>query len=87
MQGWEGVEFDCDRPHLAPMDFSSHDRQRLRDLSGELNLPISAVSPNSDLSSPIGTQREAKICYVGECIKLARDSAPPSARSSRHGAA
>ena len=22
-QGWEGVELDCDRPHLAPMDFSS----------------------------------------------------------------
>jgi sugar phosphate isomerase/epimerase len=76
-QGWEGVEFDCDRPHLAPMDFSSHDRQRLRDLAGALDLPISAVSPNSDLSSPIGTQREAMICYVGECIKLARDLGSP----------
>jgi sugar phosphate isomerase/epimerase len=76
-QGWEGLEYDCDRPHLAPMDFSPYDRQRLRDLSGEQDMPICAVSPNSDLSSPIGTQREAMICYVGECIKLARDVGSP----------
>lgn len=76
-QGWEGVEYDCDRPHLAPMDFSKDDRKRLRDLCGELGLPISAVSPNSDLSSPVPTQREAQICYVGECIRLARDVGSP----------
>lgn len=76
-QGWEGVEYDCDRPHLAPMDFSADDRKRLRDLAGELSLPISAVSPNCDLSSPISTQREAMISYVGECIKLTRDVGSP----------
>jgi sugar phosphate isomerase/epimerase len=76
-QGWEGIELDCDRPHAAPMDLSADDRKRLRDLAGELNLPISAVSPNSDLSSPIPSQREAMICYVGECIKLARDLGSP----------
>jgi sugar phosphate isomerase/epimerase len=76
-QGWEGLELDCDRPHAAPMDFSPDDRKRLRDLSGELGVPICAVSPNSDFSSPVGTQREAMICYVGECIKLARDLGSP----------
>jgi sugar phosphate isomerase/epimerase len=76
-QGWEGLELDCDRPHAAPMDFSKDDRKRLRDLAGELGIALCAVSPNSDLSSPIGTQREAQICYVGECIKLARDLGSP----------
>ncbi len=76
-QGWEGVELDCDRPHLAPMDFSADERKRLRDLAGELNQPISAISPNCDLSSPIPTQREAMINYVAECIKLTRDVGSP----------
>ena len=76
-QGWEGLELDCDRPHAAPMDFSPDDRKRLRDLSGELQVPICAVSPNSDFSSPVGTQREAMICYVVECIKLAHDLGSP----------
>ncbi len=76
-QGWEGLELDCDRPHAAPMDFSQDDRKRLRALSGELNVPICAVSPNSDFSSPVGTQREAMICYVHECIRLACDLGSP----------
>src|SRR5713101_6369243 len=72
-QGWEGVELDAERPHAAPMDLSSDDRKRLRSLSEELDLPISAISPNCDLSSPVPSQREAMICYVRECIELARD--------------
>jgi len=76
-QGWEGIELDTERPHAAPMDLSSEDRKRLRDLSGSLDLPICAVSPNCDLSSPIPSQREAMICYVRECIKLTRDLGAP----------
>jgi len=76
-QGWEGVELDAERPHAAPMDFSADDRKRLRDLSGELGIPISAISPNCDLSSPVPVQREAMICYVTECIKLAHDLGVP----------
>ena len=76
-QGWEGVEFDAERPHAAPMDLSADDRKRLRDLSGDLELPISAISPNCDLSSPVPVQREAMICYVRECIKLAHDVEAP----------
>lgn len=76
-QGWEGVELDAERPHAAPMDLSADDRKRLRDLSGELEMPISAISPNCDLSSPVPVQREAMICYVRECIQLARDLRVP----------
>jgi sugar phosphate isomerase/epimerase len=76
-QGWEGVELDAERPHAAPMDLSADDRKRLRELSGSLQLPISAVSPNCDLSSPVPSQREAMICYVRECITLARDVGAP----------
>lgn len=76
-QGWEGIELDTERPHAAPMDLSSDDRRRLRDLSGTLDLPICAVSPNCDLSSPVPSQREAMICYVRECIKLAHDLGAP----------
>jgi sugar phosphate isomerase/epimerase len=76
-QGWEGIELDTERPHAAPMDLSSDDRKRLRDLSGSLNLPICAVSPNCDLSSPIPSHRDAMICYVRECIKLTRDLGAP----------
>jgi len=76
-QGWEGVELDAERPHAAPMDWSADGRKRLRDLAGELALPISAISPNCDLSSPIPSQREAMICYVRECITLARDVGAP----------
>jgi sugar phosphate isomerase/epimerase len=76
-QGWEGVELDTERPHAAPMDLSSEDRKRLRDLAGELGIPIVAVSPNCDLSSPVPSQREAMICYVRECIRLARDVGAP----------
>jgi sugar phosphate isomerase/epimerase len=72
-QGWEGLELDTERPHAAPMDMSADDRKRLRDLAGELGLPLSAVSPNCDLSSPVPSRQEAVICYVRECIKLARD--------------
>ena len=72
-QGWEGLELDTERPHAAPMDLSADDRKRVRDLAGELGLPICAVSPNCDLSSPVPVQREAMICYVRECIKLAYD--------------
>ncbi len=86
-QGWEGLELDAERPHAAPMDLSSDDRKRLRDLAGELAVPICAVSPNCDLSSPVPVQREAMILYTRECIKLARDLERPSARSSRHGGA
>jgi len=76
-EGWEGIEFDTKRPHAAPMDLSEDDRKELRDLAGELDLPICAVSPNSDLSSPVPEHREATICYVRECIKLARDLGSP----------
>src|SRR5581483_7753833 len=76
-QGWEAVELDTERPHAAPMDLSADDRRRLRDLSGELKMPICAVSPNCDLSSPSPSHREAMICYVRECIKLARDVGAP----------
>jgi sugar phosphate isomerase/epimerase len=76
-EGWEGVELDTKRPHAAPMDLSPDRRKELRDLAGELKLPISAVSPNCDLSSPVPEQREASICYVRECIKLARDLGSP----------
>src|SRR5215471_5820526 len=76
-QGWEGVELDAERPHAAPMDLSADDRKRLRDLAGELGLELCAVSPNCDLSSPVPVQREAMICYVRECIRLARDLGSP----------
>jgi sugar phosphate isomerase/epimerase len=49
----------------------------LRDLAGELGIELCAVSPNCDLSSPVPVQREAMICYVRECIKLAQDLGSP----------
>ena len=76
-QGWEGLELDTERPHAAPMDLSADDRKRLRDLAGELELPLCAISPSCDLSSPVPIQREAMICYTRECIKLARDVGAP----------
>ena len=76
-QGWEGLELDAERPHAAPMDLSSDGRKRLRDLAGEVGLELCAVSPNCDLSSPVPVQREAMICYVRECIKLAHDLGSP----------
>jgi sugar phosphate isomerase/epimerase len=76
-QGWDGLELDTERPHAAPMDLSSDDRKRLRDLAGEAGVELCAVSPNCDLSSPVPVQREAMICYVRECIKLARDLGAP----------
>jgi len=72
-QGWEGVELDTERPHAAPMDLSSDHRRRLRSLACELELPICAISPNCDLSSPVPCHREAMICYVRDCIILASD--------------
>src|SRR6185312_9590187 len=59
------------------MDFSADDRKRLRDLAGEVGIELCAVSPNCDLSSPVPVQREATICYVRECIKLAHDLGAP----------
>lgn len=76
-QGWEGVELDAERPHAAPMDFSPDDRKRLRNLAGELGIAIPAISPNCDLSSPVPAHREAMICYVRECIRLAHDVGAP----------
>jgi len=76
-QGWEGIELDTKRPHAAPMDLSESDRERLRDLAGELGLPICAVSPNCDLSSHVPEEREAMLCYVRECIELAADLGTP----------
>jgi sugar phosphate isomerase/epimerase len=76
-EGWEGIELDTKRPHAAPMDLSADGRKELRDLAGELELPICAVSPNSDLSSHIPERSEAMICYVRECIKLTRDLGSP----------
>jgi sugar phosphate isomerase/epimerase len=76
-QGWQGVELDAERPHAAPMDLSADDRKRLRDLAGELGVELCAVSPNCDLSSPVPVQREAMICYVRECIRLAHDLGSP----------
>ena len=76
-EGWEGIEFDTKRPHAAPMDLTADDRKELRDLAGELELPICAVSPNNDLSSHIPERSEAMICYVRECIKLTRDLGSP----------
>jgi sugar phosphate isomerase/epimerase len=76
-QGWEGLELDTERPHAAPMDLSADDRRRLRNLAGEVGLPLSAVSPNCDLSSPVPSRQEAVICYVRECIKLAHDLGAP----------
>ena len=77
-QGWEGRGTgrraaargaDGSRPPTTA--------RRLRDLAGELGIAISAVSPNCDLSSPVPVQREAMICYVRECIRLARDLGAP----------
>jgi sugar phosphate isomerase/epimerase len=76
-QGWEGIELDAERPHAAPMDLDADDRKRLRDLAGETGIELCAVSPNCDLSSPVPVQREAMICYVRECIRLARDLGSP----------
>jgi sugar phosphate isomerase/epimerase len=76
-QGWDGLELDTERPHAAPMDLQADDRKRLRDLAGELDLPLIAVSPNCDLSSPVPSRQEAMICYVRECIRLAHDLGAP----------
>ena len=76
-QGWEGLELDTERPHAAPMDLPPDERRRLRDLAGELDLPLCAVSPNCDLSSPVPSRQEAMICYVRECIRLAHDLGAP----------
>src|SRR3974377_478038 len=76
-QGWEAVELDTERPHAAPMDLSADDRKRLRNLSGELDLPLCAISPNFDFSTPISSQREAILCYTRACIELARDVGAP----------
>src|SRR5689334_18806505 len=76
-QGWEGLELDAERPHAAPMDLLPDDRNRLRDLAGECGVPICAISPNTDFSSPVPVQREAMICYTRECIKLAHDVGAP----------
>jgi len=76
-QGWEGLELDAERPHAAPMDLSADERKRLRDFAGEIGVELCAVSPNCDLSSPVPVQREAMICYVRECIKLAQDIGSP----------
>ena len=76
-QGWEGLELDAERPHASPMDLCADDRKRLRELAGELGLEFCAISPNCDLSSPVPVQREAMICYVRECIKLAHDLGSP----------
>ncbi|MCL2742701.1 MAG: sugar phosphate isomerase/epimerase [Planctomycetaceae bacterium] len=76
-QGWEGLELSADRPHASPLDFDKDARKKLRDLSGELEIPICAVSPNCNLSSPLQTQYEAMICYVRECIKLTSDIGSP----------
>ena len=76
-QGWQGLELDAERPHAAPMDLSSDDRKRLRDLAGENGLELCAVSPNCDLSSPVPVQREAMISYVRDSIKLAHDLGSP----------
>jgi len=76
-QGWEGLELDTGRPHAAPMDLDKDARKKIRDLAGELELPLCAVSPNSDLTSPIPSQREAMICYVRDCIELTHDLGAP----------
>lgn len=76
-QGWEGLELDAERPHAMPMDLSTDDRKRLRELAGELGLELCAVSPNCDLSSPVPVQREVMIAYVRDCIKLAYDLGSP----------
>ena len=76
-QGWEGVELDVERPHPTPHDTSDEDRRELRDLAGELELPICAVSPLCDLSSPVTIYREVMIGYVRECIKMAQDLGSP----------
>jgi sugar phosphate isomerase/epimerase len=76
-EGWEGVELDTKRPHAAPMDYSADRRKALRDLAASLGLPISAVSPNCDLSSPLPEQREAMLCHVRECLKLTKDVGAP----------
>lgn len=76
-QGWEGLELDTERPHAAPMDLSRDDRKRLRELAAEVGLDLCAVSPNCDLSSPVPSRREAMICYVRDCIRLAHDLGSP----------
>jgi sugar phosphate isomerase/epimerase len=76
-QGWQGLELDAERPHASPMDLSSDDRKRLRDLAGEVGIELCAVSPNCDLSSPVPVQRETMIAYVRDCIQLAHDLGSP----------
>mgnify|MGYP001574487998 FL=1 len=75
--GWDGGELDTKRPHAAPMDLTPDRRKALRDLAMKLDLPIAAVSPNCDLSSPIPEQREAMLCYVRDCIQLTKDLGAP----------
>jgi sugar phosphate isomerase/epimerase len=75
--GWEGIEFETKRPQACPMNLSKDDRKELCDLAEELELPICAVSPNSDLSSHIPEHREAMLCYVRECIELTADLKSP----------
>ena len=75
-QGWEGLELDAERPHAAPMDLRRRPEAIARS-GGETGIELCAVSPNCDLSSPVPVQREAMICYVRECIKLAHDLGSP----------
>jgi sugar phosphate isomerase/epimerase len=76
-EGWEGVELDTKRPHASPMDLGAQARKDLRGLAADLGLPISAVSPNCDLASPVPEHREAMLSYVRECIRLAADLGSP----------
>jgi sugar phosphate isomerase/epimerase len=73
-----GPGLTAEQRRLAFRRFYRADPARARASGGAgLGLPISAVSPNCDLSSPIPSQREAMICYVRECIKLAHDLGSP----------
>ena len=66
------IEGDC---AISPVTNPALDR--ILDFAGEVGLELCAISPNCDLSSPVPVQREAMICYVRECIKLAHDLRVP----------
>ncbi|WZL78776.1 sugar phosphate isomerase/epimerase [Eubacteriales bacterium mix99] len=71
--GYDGVEFDCKRPHANPMDWTEDVRKAVVDQAGTLGLALPVLSADNDFSSPVPEHREAQLLMVKEQLRLAAD--------------
>lgn len=71
--GFDGLSIETKRPVASPLDLSSSDRTKIKDVAESEGITLCALESLSNFASPFMEARENNLAMMKELIRLARD--------------